>query len=251
MKQMKKPDLGSGSIGKLVLRLSIPTVTAQIVNLLYNLVDRIYIGHIPKTGQLAYTGVGVCLSIIMLISAFASLMAMGGATRASIFMGRKDQEGAEKILGNATTGIICISAVLTAVFLIFGRDMLLLFGASENTIAYAVDYMRIYVLGTLFVEISLGLNAFITAQGFTNISMLSVLIGAVTNIVLDPILIFGLHMGVKGAALATVISQGVSAVWVICFLTGKNTILRIRKRISRLRAKRICRAWHWGLRHLL
>lgn len=237
MKESKEPDLGTGSVGKLILKLSIPTVTAQIVNVLYNMVDRIYIGHIPEVGQLAYTGVGVCLSLIVFISAFASLVAMGGATRASILMGRGDKETAETILGNAVAGVAGISVALMAVFLIFGRKMLLLFGASENTIDYAVSYMRTYTFGTLFVEISLGLNAFITAQGFTRVSMLSVVIGAVCNIILDPIFIFGLDMGVQGAALATVLSQGVSAAWVLRFLTGKTTALRIQKRYLRIRPK--------------
>lgn len=237
MKESKKPDLGSGSVGKLILKLSVPTVTAQLVNVLYNMVDRIYIGHIPVFGNLAYTGVGVCMSLIMLISAFSSLMAVGGATRASIMLGRGDKETAETILGNSATGIFSVSVLLTAAILIFGEKMLLLFGASEATIGYASSYMRIYAWGTLFVEISLGLNAFITAQGYTTVSMLSVVIGAVCNIILDPIFIFVLKLDVRGAALATVLSQGVSAVWILCFLLGKKTGLRLQVKYLKIRLR--------------
>ena len=224
-----KTFLGTQPVGKLLFKLSVPTVIAQIVNMLYNIVDRIYIGHIPGDGSLALTGVGVCLPIIMIISAFAAFVSAGGAPRASISMGKGDNDTAEKILGGCFTMQICISAVLTAVLLIFSRDLLMMFGASENTIDYAVDYMNIYAIGTVFVQLTLGMNAFITAQGFANIGMITVLIGAVSNIVLDPLFIFGLHMGVKGAALATIISQGISCIWVVAFLFGKKTILRLKK----------------------
>lgn len=234
--QDNKNFLGTEPIGKLLLKLSIPTVIAQLINMLYNIVDRIYIGHIPGDGSLALTGVGVCMPIIMIVSAFAALISSGGAPRASICMGKQDNESAEKILGNCFLLQIIISFILTAVLLIWSKDLLLAFGASENTISYAADYMRIYAFGTLFVQLTLGMNAFITAQGFTTISMVSVLIGAICNITLDPIFIFAFHMGVKGAALATVISQAISTVWVVLFLCGKKTQLHLRKKYMRLEA---------------
>lgn len=224
-----KTFLGTEPIGKLLVKLAVPTVVAQLVNMLYNIVDRIYIGHMPGDGSLALTGVGVCLPLIMIISAFAALVASGGAPRASIAMGKGDHDLAEKLLGGCFTLQIVISAILTAVMLIWSRDLLLMFGASENTIGYAADYMRIYAIGTLLVQLTLGMNAFITAQGFATTGMLTVLIGAVANIALDPLLIYGLGMGVRGAALATVISQGLSCVWVICFLRGKKTLLRLKR----------------------
>ena len=224
-----KTFLGTEPIGKLLVKLAVPTVVAQLVNMLYNIVDRIYIGHMPGDGSLALTGVGVCLPLIMIISAFAALVASGGAPRASIAMGKGDHGLAEKLLGGCFTLQIVISAILTAVMLIFSRDLLLMFGASENTIGYAADYMRMYAIGTLFVQLTLGMNAFITAQGFATTGMLTVLIGAVANIALDPLFIYGLGMGVRGAALATVISQGLSCVWVICFLRGKKTLLRLKR----------------------
>lgn len=223
-----KSFLGTQPVGKLLFKLSLPTVIAQIVNMLYNIVDRIYIGHMPVDGSLALTGVGVCLPIIMIISAFAAFVSAGGAPRASISMGKGDNGSAEKILGGCFSMQIVISVVLTALLLIFDRDLLLAFGASENTIEYAVDYMNIYAIGTVFVQLTLGMNAFITAQGFANIGMVTVMIGAVSNIVLDPIFIFGLNMGVRGAALATIISQCISCVWVVAFLFGKKTILRLK-----------------------
>ena len=235
--QDNKNFLGTEPIGKLLLKLSIPTVIAQLINMLYNIVDRIYIGHIPGDGSLALTGVGVCMPVIMIVSAFAALISSGGAPRASICMGKQDNESAEKILGNCFLLQIIISFLLTAVLLIWSKDLLLAFGASENTIRYAVDYMNIYAFGTLFVQLTLGMNAFITAQGFTTISMVSVLIGAICNITLDPIFIFAFHMGVKGAALATVISQAISTVWVVLFLCGKKTQLHLRKKYMRLEAK--------------
>ena len=235
--QDNKNFLGTEPIGKLLLKLSIPTVIAQLINMLYNIVDRIYIGHIPGDGSLALTGVGVCMPVIMIVSAFAALISSGGAPRASICMGKQDNESAEKILGNCFLLQVIISFLLTAVLLIWSEDLLLAFGASENTIRYATDYMRIYAFGTLFVQLTLGMNSFITAQGFTTISMVSVLIGAICNITLDPIFIFAFHMGVKGAALATVISQAVSTVWVVLFLCGKKTQLHLRKKYMRLESK--------------
>lgn len=232
-------ELGVKPIKALLWKLAVPAITAQVVNVLYNIVDRIYIGHIPVTGKLSLTGVGVCMPLIMLISAFAMLAGMGGAPRASIMLGRNDQEEAERILGNCTALLILISLTLTVVFLLFAEPFLLTFGASENTIGYAMDYMRIYSFGTVFVQITLGLNAFITAQGFAKISMKTTLIGAVINIILDPIFIFFFGMGVRGAALATVISQAFSAAWVLCFLLGKQTILQLKPKNLRLRGKTI------------
>lgn len=234
--QNNRDFLGTEPIGKLLLKLSIPTVIAQLINMLYNIVDRIYIGHIPGEGSLALTGVGVCMPIIMIVSAFAALVGSGGAPRASISMGKQDLDSAEKILGNCFILQIVISFILTAVLLLWSENLLLAFGASENTIAYATDYMRIYAIGTLFVQLTLGMNAFITAQGFTTISMVSVLIGAVCNITLDPLFIFGFHMGVKGAALATIISQSISTIWVVTFLCEKKTQLHLRKKYMRLEA---------------
>lgn len=226
----EKDFLGKEPIGKLLWSLAIPTITAQLINMLYNIVDRIYIGHIPESGAMALTGVGVCMPLIMIVSAFAALVGSGGAPRASIHMGKQDYDQAEKILGNCFTLQLLISAILTAVLFCFNRKFLLAFGASENTIEYAVSYMNIYSLGTVFVELTLGMNMFITAQGFAKTGMLSVLIGAVCNIVLDPVFIFGMHMGVRGAALATVLSQACSTIWVLAFLTGKKTRLKIRLR---------------------
>ena len=225
----EKKFLGTEPVGMLLVKLAVPTVIAQLVNMLYNIVDRIYIGHMEVDGKLALTGVGVCLPIIMIISAFAAFVGTGGAPRASISMGKSDNDTAEKMLGGCFTMQVGISLILTAVIALFGRDLLLAFGASENTIDYAVAYMSIYSLGTIFVELTLGLNAFITAQGFANIGMWTVLIGAAANIILDPILIYGLGMGVRGAALATVISQAISCVWVVTFLCGKKTQLRLRR----------------------
>ena len=224
----EKDFLGTEPIGKLLAKLAVPTVAAQIINMLYNIVDRIYIGHIPKEGALALTGVGVCMPLIMIVTAFAAFVAYGGAPRATIFMGKGDNKTAEKILGNCFIVQIIISVLLTAALLLWNRDFLLAFGASENTIDYGVAYMNIYALGTIFVQLTLGMNAFITAQGFAKTGMLSVLIGAVINIALDPVHIFGFHMGVRGAALATIMSQAVSCIWVLLFLFGKKTHLKIK-----------------------
>ena len=232
-----KEFLRTEPLGKLLLKLALPTVAAQLINMLYNIVDRIYIGHIPDIGATALTGVGVCMPLIMIVSAFAALVGYGGAPRASIFMGKQDKESAEKTLGNCFVLQIVISVILTAVLLLWNRDFLMAFGASENTIGYGVDYMNIYALGTIFVELTLGMNAFITAQGFAKTGMLSVLIGAVANIILDPIFIFGLNMDVRGAALATIISQAFSCIWVVSFLCGKRTFLKIKKKNLRLTPK--------------
>ena len=232
-----KDFLGTQPIGRLLLKLALPTVAAQLINMLYNIVDRMYIGHIKDVGALALTGVGVCMPLIMIISAFAALVGNGGAPRASIYMGKKDTDTAQKILGNCFSLQIIISIILTIILLIGNKTFLLAFGASENTISYAVNYMNIYAIGTIFVQLTLGMNAFITAQGFAKTGMLSVLIGAVANIVLDPVFIFGMNMGVRGAALATIISQTLSCIWVLSFLFGKKTFLKIKPENLRLHAK--------------
>ena len=221
-------NLGTESIGKLLVRLAIPAITAQLINALYNIVDRMYIGNIKDVGTPALTGLGVTLPIIIIITAFSSLIGMGGAPRAAIEMGKGDNEKAEKILGNCAVLLLISSVILTVVFSIYKEPLLYMFGASKNTITYATDYLGIYVLGTVFVLFTLGLNAFITTQGFAKTSMMTVLIGAVLNIVLDPLFIYVFNMGVKGAALATIISQAVSAVWVVVFLLGGKTKLRLR-----------------------
>ena len=226
--QQDKEFLGKAPIGRLLLRLALPTVIAQLVNMLYNVVDRIYIGHIEGYSDLALTGVGVCMPIIMIVSAFAALVSSGGAPRASISMGKRDYESAERILGACFGLQVIISAGLTVALLCGNKPLLLAFGASENTITYATQYMTVYAMGTVFVQLTLGMNAFISAQGFTRVSMLSVIIGAACNIVLDPIFIYGLGLGVRGAAIATVISQAASTVWILFFLFGKKTHLRLR-----------------------
>ena len=232
-----KSMLATEPIGKLLFKLAVPTVVAQLINMLYNIVDRIYIGHMPGDGSLALTGVGVCMPIIMIISAFASLVSSGGAPRASIYMGKADNESAEKILGGCFTLQILVSALLTAVLLIWNEDLLLMFGASKNTIVYATDYMNVYAVGTVFVQLTLGMGAFITAQGFAKVGMMTVIIGAVSNIILDPIFIFGCRMGVKGAALATIISQAFSCMWVLAFLFGKKTHLKLKRSNMRIDGK--------------
>lgn len=227
---MEKADdiMGTEKIGKLVLKLGFPAVVAQLINVLYNMVDRMYIGHIPEEGAKALTGLGVCLPIIILISAFSAFVGMGGAPLASIELGKGDRERAEKIMGNGVTILLLFSVVLTVVFGIYKTPLLYMFGASDVTIEYANDYLNIYLIGTVFVQAALGLNMFITSQGQARIAMFSVLIGAILNIILDPIFIFAAGMGVKGAALATIISQGVSAIWVVSFLISEKSGLRIR-----------------------
>jgi len=231
----KNNDLGRDPVGKLLVRLSLPAITAQLVNALYNIVDRIYIGHMEPDGDLALTGLGVCFAIIMFISALAALAGMGGGPRAAIAMGEGDNEKAESYLGGSFTLLVILAVVATAAFQIWKEPLLLAFGADETTIGYATDYLSIYLWGSISVLISLGLNTYITMQGFATTAMCTTLLGAVVNIILDPVFIFGLDMGVKGAALATVIAQTVSALWVLRFLTGKKTILRIRLRHLRLR----------------
>ncbi len=237
MREKRQNDLGRDPIGPLLVRLAVPTVTAQLVNALYNIVDRMYIGHMEGTGDLALTGLGVCFPVIMFVSAISALVGMGGGSRAVVRMGAGHEEEANAILGSCATLLVTLGLAVTVLFLAIQEPMLYLFGATENTIGFAKDYLTIYLAGSIFVELSLGLNYFITAQGFSTIGMATVLIGAVVNIVLDPILIFNFGMGVKGAALATITAQGVSAVWVVCFLLGKRTKLRLQRRFARLNWK--------------
>lgn len=229
----KSIDLGTGKVSKLLFTLAVPTIIGQIVNLLYNIVDRIFIGKMPN-GDLAMAGVGVAMPIILLVSAFAMLFAAGGAPLTAIEMGKKDNDKAEEIMTNSFVMLIGIGIILTILFLILKEPVLWAFGASNATIGYGLDYLSIYLIGTVFVQVALGMNLYINTQGFTKIGMITVIIGAVTNIILDPILIFGFNMGVKGAALATIISQGVSATFILKFLFGKKTILKIRKKYLKL-----------------
>lgn len=235
----KENKLGTAPLGRLMVSLALPSVAAQLINILYNIVDRIYIGHIRDYGDVALTGVGVTFPIIMLISAFSAFAGMGGAPLASIELGKKDYEKAEKILGNSAGLILFFSVILTLSFSIFKRPVLFAFGASEATIGYAEGYIGIYLVGTIFVQAALGLNTFISGQGEAKTAMLSVLIGAVLNICLDPVFIFVFGLGVRGAAIATVISQAVSAVWVVHFLTSEKSVLRLRRKNIRLQAEYI------------
>ncbi len=242
MDQKNETRLGNAPLGKLLFQLGLPGVAAQVINVLYNIVDRIYIGNIPEIGDMALTGVGVTLPVIMVISAFSAFVGMGGAPLASIRLGARDREGAQRILGSCIVSLLALSVILTTVFLIFQRPLLFAFGASERVIGYAQEYLTIYLCGTVFVQLALGLNPFISAQGKAKTAMLSVLIGAVLNIVLDPIFIFTLGMGVRGAAFATILSQAVSALWVICFLLGKRTAIPVQKNTSALISKSLA-AW--------
>lgn len=232
----KSIDLGKGSISKLLYTLAVPTIIGQLVNLLYNVIDRIFIGRMAN-GDIAMAGVGVAMPIILLVSAFAMLFAAGGAPLSAIEMGKQDNDKAEEIMSNCFSMLISGGIILTILFLVFKEPILWAFGASNATIGYGLDYLSIYLIGTIFVQISLGMNLFINTQGFTKIGMFAVIIGAIINIVLDPILIFGFGMGVKGAALATIISQGISAIFVLKFLFGKKSILKIRKKYLKLNKK--------------
>ena len=224
----KTNDLANKPVGKLLFQLAVPAIAAQIINVLYNVVDRMYIGHIKDIGATALTGVGVTMPVIIAVSAFAYLISMGGSPRASIMIGKKHYDKAEEILGNCTMTLIIISITLTIILIIFAKPILMLFGASENTIIYALRYLRIYSIGTIFVQLALGLNTFITAQGKAKTSMFTVLIGALVNIILDPIFIFVFNMDVRGAALATIISQAISCIWILSFMTSKRTILKLK-----------------------
>ena len=230
-------DLGLGSVKRKLVNLAVPAVLAQIINLLYNIVDRIYIGHLPEIGASALTGVGLFSPILMLITAFALLSGSGGAPRAAICMGRGDMEQAEKILANCFSMLLILSVILSSVMYVFAPELLRFFGASDITLPYALEYSRIYILGTVFVLIVMGMNSFITTQGFAKVSMMSTVLGAVANIILDPIFMFVFKLGVAGAAIATVISQAVSAVWILCFLLGKKTILKLKLSNMKLEKK--------------
>lgn len=225
--------LDSMPVPRAFIKLAAPAIAAQLINILYNLVDKMFIGHIPEVGKQAIAGVGVTTPVILAISAFAALVSMGGAPKASIFLGKGEKGQAEKVLGSCAWMLLLLSLLITAIMLVFGRPILLLFGASTQTIGFAVDYMNIYCLGTAFTQLTLGLNAFITAQGKTLISMRNVSIGALTNIVLDALLINGFQMGVRGAALATVISQGLSTLFVILWLCSEQSVLRLRRKMIR------------------
>jgi putative MATE family efflux protein len=238
--ETQKNDFSQGSVAKAIVRLAVPMAFGQLISIAYNIVDRMYIGHIPD-GRLAFTGMGITLPLISLLLGFANLVGSGGAPLCSIARGRGDQREAEHIIGNAFMLIVLLGAVLTAVCLIFKRPLLYLFGASDATYAYADSYITVYVLGTVFAMISFGMNPFINAQGFGKTGMLTIALGAVINIVLDPVFIFVFNMGVAGAALASVISQAASAFWVIRFLTGNKVILKLRVRHLALRVATVGR----------
>lgn len=230
-------DFSTGSIPKTITRLAIPMIAAMLVNALYSIVDRIYIGHLAEIGQTALTGIGLCYPITMSVAAFSYLVGSGGGPLTSILRGSKDQEGAEKVLGNSITLLVILGILIPIVCLIVKKPVLYLFGASDVTYPYANEYITVYLLGSLSVMLTLGLNPFINAQGFAKTGMMTVLIGALCNIVLDPVFIFAFDMGVTGAALATVISQTVSAVWIVMFLLGKKNLIRVRKKYLRLEKK--------------
>lgn len=226
--------LGTEDTKKLFFKMVIPAVIAQLITLIYNMVDRIFIGHIPEIGGLALTGIGICMPVMLIITSFSQLVGIGGTPRATMFMGQNKLEHAERTLGTCTFGLIFVSICLTILGFIFSEDILRLFGASENTLPYATDYLQTYICGTIFIQLTTGLVAFITAQGFTNISMKIVVTGAITNIILDPIFIFGLGMQTKGAALATILSQAISAIWALTFISGKKSTLKLRKKYIKL-----------------
>ena len=226
---LEENPLGTRDIKKLLFSLAVPAIIGQLVSLVYNMVDRMYIGHIPDIGGEALTGVGVTAPLLIVIAAFAALIGMGGAPRAAIKMGEQDKDGAEKIMGKAFGSLSIISILLTIVFLLVNEKLLVLFGASEKTLPYALEYMQIYTIGTIFSQMTIGMNPFISSQGFAKTSMITVSIGAIINIILDPIFIYGMNMGVKGAALATIISQGVSAIWVLKFLFSEKSNLKLKK----------------------
>ena len=243
----RKNDFSKGSIVGNILKLALPMTLAQLINVLYNIVDRIYIGMIPENATLSLTGLGLCLPIISIVIAFANLFGMGGAPLCSIERGRGNEEEAEAIMGNSFILMLITGAILTVLGLAVRRPMLFLFGASPDTIIYAENYITIYLLGNIFVMVGLGMNSFINSQGFGTTGMMTVMLGALTNIVLDPIFIFVFHMGVRGAALATILSQMLSAVWIVRFLTGKKTILRLKRSAFRLERRRVLRIAGLGM----
>lgn len=239
MERTAENDFSKGSVVKNILGLAVPMTLAQLINVLYNIVDRIYIGRIPEHATLSLTGIGLSLPMITMVIAFANLFGMGGAPLCSIERGRGNLEEAEKIMGNSFTMLVVFGVFLTMLGLLFKKPLLYAFGASDSTYPFADAYITIYLLGSIFVMVGLGMNSFINSQGFGKVGMCTVLLGAVANIILDPIFIFGLGMGVRGAALATIISQFFSAVWIVRFLTGKRTILRLRLSCLRPQWKRI------------
>ena len=247
MSNIRRNDFTKGSMAGNMLKLAVPMTFAQLINVLYNIVDRMYIGHIPETGMLSLTGLGVTFPILMFVAAFTRLFGTGGAPLTSIARGEGKLEYAEKIMGNAFVMLVISGISLTVLGLLFKKPLLYAFGASDLTWPYANDYITIYLIGSTFVMVGLGMNDFINAQGFARVGMLSVLIGAVSNIVLDPIFIFLLHMGVKGAALATIISQAISAAWVLRFLTSDKAILRLNLSACRLEKEIIKRITALGL----
>ena len=240
-------DFSKGSVVSNILKLALPMTLAQLINVLYNIVDRIYIGRIPENATLSLTGLGLCLPIISMVMAFANLFGMGGAPLCSIERGAGNNEEAEAIMGNSFVMMVLVGIILTVLGLIFKRPMLYLFGASDSTISFADDYITIYLLGNIFVMIGLGMNSFINSQGFGTVGMMTVLLGAITNILLDPLFIFVFHMGVRGAALATIISQLLSALWIVRFLTGKRTILKLCPAGMRLDRKRVLKIMGLGM----
>ena len=233
--KINKNNFAQGSIAKHITNLAGPMIVAQLINVLYNVIDRVYIGRIPEISTLAMGGLGLCLPLISIIIAFANLFGMGGSPLCSIARGQGKNDEAEEIMGNSFSLLVIFGILLTVIVFVLKEDLLWLFGASKDTIVYANDYMTIYLFGTIFVLISLGMNSFINSQGFAKIGMCTVLIGAILNIVLDPIFIFTFELGVKGAAIATVISQFISALWTIYFLTGNKTILKLKKKNMRLK----------------
>lgn len=235
----RKNDFSKGSVVGNIVNLALPMTLAQLINVLYNIVDRVYIGRIPEHATLSLTGLGLCLPVISIVIAFANLFGMGGAPLCSIERGRGNDEEAERIMGNSFVMMLATGVVLTVIGLVFKRPILYLFGASDSTFPFADQYLTIYLLGNVFVMIGLGMNSFINSQGFGRIGMMTVLLGAGANIVLDPIFIFGFHMGVRGAALATIISQFLSALWIVRFLTGKQAILRLKRSCFALNAGRV------------
>ena len=243
----KKNDFSRGSVVGNIMKLAVPMTLAQLINVLYNIVDRIYIGMIPENATLSLTGLGLCLPIISIVIAFANLFGMGGAPLCSIERGRGNEKEAEAIMGNSFVMMVAVGILLTVLGLMFKRPMLYLFGASDATIPYADAYVTIYLMGNIFVMTGLGMNSFINSQGFGTVGMMTVLLGAVTNIVLDPVFIFVFHMGVRGAALATILSQMLSALWILAFLTGRRTILKLRPSAMKLDAGRLLRIVGLGM----
>ena len=237
--QVHQTDFSTGSVQRNIIEVAIPMIAAQLLNLLYNIVDRIYIGRIAGEGTLALTGVGLCFPLITLITAFSLLFGNGGAPLCAIERGKGNEKEAQMLMGNTFSLLLITGAILTGIGLLFYRPILYAFGASDVTFPYAGAYIRIYLLGTVFVMIVLGMNNFLSAQGFGNMSMLTVLLGAVLNIILDPIFIFGFHLGVQGAAIATVISQCCSALWVLKFLTGKRAVLHLTREGMILKLQRV------------